>query len=130
MSVADIKSLFIDSNNSDIYMDGIFEEYLGTANLLVSYSSTTIEEALSMKVPVLQYDPNRSYQHIDGHVLCDHNHKVSPIYSVLDKKNLKGSLQFIINNHINLNNEDKLNWSEFSFNKNINKIINKCSRIQ
>ena len=130
MSVADIKSLFIDSNNSDIYMDGIFEEYLSTANLLVSYSSTTIEEALSMKVPVLQYDPNRSYQHIDGHVLCDHNYKVSPIYSVLDKKNLKRSLQFIINNHINLNNEDKLNWSEFSFNKNINKIINKCSRIQ
>jgi hypothetical protein len=130
MSVADIKSLFIDSNNSDIYMDGIFEEYLSTANLLVSYSSTTIEEALSMKVPVLQYDPNRSYQHIDGHVLCDHNYKVSPIYSVLDKKNLKCSLQFIINNHINLNNEDKLNWSEFSFNKNINKIINKFSRIQ
>ena len=43
-----------------------FSSVLGMADLLVSFSSTTIEEALQNRIPVLLYGGEGRYQHAAG----------------------------------------------------------------
>ena len=96
----------INSNCYGIYIDGVFEDYLLGSDLLLSYSSTTIEEALQNHVPVLQYDPSGKYEHIPGRILSTTSeNKVSAIYSVLSEVDLMPALQwwsksFEENNHM------------------------------
>ena len=74
----------INSNCYGIYIDGVFEDHLLGSDLLLSYSSTTIEEALQNHVPVLQYDPSGKYEHIPGQVLSTTSeNKVSAIYMTI-----------------------------------------------
>ncbi len=60
------KSLIKPSPIAAIYTEGVFTDYLRGADMLVSYSSTTIEEALQNEVPVLLYDPDGKYHHLPG----------------------------------------------------------------
>jgi hypothetical protein len=48
-----------------------FEQVLSAANVLVSYGSTTIEEAILNRIPVVQYDRWARYCHIEAYN-CDH----------------------------------------------------------
>lgn len=66
LCLEDFKSLLIPSENYDLYCDNSLNDYLLHADYLISYSSTTIEEALHAKVPVVQYDPDGKYHHITG----------------------------------------------------------------
>ena len=101
MSLNDVKSLFIKSDCYEIYTEGSFEDYLLSSDLLVSFSSTTIEEALQVKIPVLQYDPFNRYSHIPAHNLYNKaNLKASPIYYVSGFDNLLWSLTWIKDNHL------------------------------
>jgi hypothetical protein len=112
----DINKLFVKTSNSIIDIGGDFEEFLSTADLLVSYSSTTIEEALHMRVPVMQYDPFRGYQHIQAQAMKKKSviPEPSPIYFVDDRKELKDSFQWIVDNHINSHKKYEINWSKYS----------------
>lgn len=60
----DLKTLLNPGSHYLVYSTGSFDEYLLSSDLLVSYSSTTIEEALCNQVPVLQYDPDDKYCHV------------------------------------------------------------------
>lgn len=64
LTTANLRQLLINSDCYEIYDSGAFNEHLLAADMLVSYSSTTIEEALKNKIPVLQFDPDAKYWHI------------------------------------------------------------------
>jgi len=64
LTLVQVKKLLVDSECYGIYSDGSFEEHLLSADMLVSYSSTTLEEALQNRIPILQFDPDAKYWHI------------------------------------------------------------------
>lgn len=64
MSSDELRELLPESDRFIISSDGPFLDTLGLTDLLVSFSSTTIEEALVNRVPVLLYGGGGRYQHI------------------------------------------------------------------
>ncbi len=64
LSLDTFKTLLKPGKHYDIYSEGSFDQYLLSSDVLISYSSTTIEEALCNKVPVIQYDPDDKYAHV------------------------------------------------------------------
>ena len=114
-SLDDLKSLLFQSDCYDVYEDGLFEDYLVTADFLISYSSTTIEEALQYNVPVIQYDPDNKYEHIASEMLNNKvKNYVSPIYSVSSKKDLGYALNWLNENHMYSENKN-LSWSKYTY---------------
>ena len=55
---------FTQIKNVLIRKNGKFLDDLNISNLLISYSSTTIEESLYAKVPVLLFDLNDTYKYV------------------------------------------------------------------
>lgn len=94
-------NLLIKSGCYSINTDGAFEEYLSLADMLVSYSSTTIEEALQNEVPVLLYDGDGKYCHIKDAQILDRSLKpeVNSCYYVNKEESLKWALQWLLENH-------------------------------
>lgn len=69
--------------------EGAFIDLLGIADLLVSFSSTTIEEALQNRIPVLLYGGNGRYQHIQAHeIMRGIRLPPSPVYHVSNRQDL------------------------------------------
>jgi hypothetical protein len=105
----------VDSNCYGIYCEGSFEEFLMSSDLLISYSSTTIEEALQYHLPVLQYDPDGKYEHIQGKILStDGINTLSTVYSVLTENDLMPALKWWKEHHSEDMNR-KLDWTEHAF---------------
>ncbi len=128
MTLNEIKSLLVNSDCYEIYTEGSFEEHLLCSDLLVSFSSTTIEEALQVKVPVLQYDPFNRYCHIPSVALNDTSNPVpSPIYYISSSNNLLPGLNWIKSNHLcRDDSENLIDWSPhiLNFSKDwVNQII-------
>jgi hypothetical protein len=110
LSLPEFKSLLDPSICYDIYTDGSFEEYLLSSDLLISYSSTTIEESLQNHIPVLQYDPDGKYIHIPGHKLPGRRGQhASSVYYVHAQNRLLESLKWWDDNH---DNAQVNNWSK------------------
>jgi creatinine amidohydrolase/Fe(II)-dependent formamide hydrolase-like protein len=100
LATEDFKTLLIPSAHCRVYNQGIFSDYLTASDLLVSYSSTTIEEALLNRVPVLQYDPHGKYMHVPGHTLDSERHPdVASCYYVGSEANLGWALSWVVNHH-------------------------------
>lgn len=76
-----------------------FEQVLAAADLLVSYSSTCIEEAIQNRLPVLLYDPWDRYQHLSALRWGKEELKSSPAYYVNEAKSLEPAVQWILSNH-------------------------------
>lgn len=66
LNLADLQSLLESSSCYTICTAGSFDQYLAISDLLISYSSTTIDEALFSYVPVVLFDPEARYKHIPG----------------------------------------------------------------
>jgi|GEM_PF-1373555 len=99
--VRDLSSLLPPAGNWAIYADGAFEDLLVGSDLLVSYSSTTIEESLQHHVPVLQYDPQGKYGLIPAQELSpDSNPQVNACYFVGSEKTLGWGLQWLTDHHL------------------------------
>lgn len=115
MSLDDIKKLLKKSDCYEVFTEGSFENYLLCSDLLVSFSSTTIEEALQVKIPVLQYDPFNRYEHIPScNLSYKNNLNISPIYYVSNYKNLITSLEWIKSNHLDIpNSKNLVDWSPY-----------------
>lgn len=64
ISVDDVKTLVPFSEKVFLVVDEPFTDVLGLCDLLVSFSSTTMEEALQNRIPVLLYGGNGRYQHV------------------------------------------------------------------
>ena len=92
-------------------MDGEFNDYLLASDLLLSYSSTTIEESLQNKIPVLQYDPDGKYEHIPAQELtASGKNNVSAVYSVMSKNNLIPGLLWWSEHHTEKKNQS-ISWA-------------------
>lgn len=106
------KSLIKPSPIAAIYTEGVFAEYLHGADMLVSYSSTTIEEALQHEVPVLLYDPDGKYHHLPGQRLQPGKPAESDtVYHVDSRAELSWALTQIAGWHGQLAGWQGLDWS-------------------
>ena len=113
LSIEDLQQLLVVSNCYDVYSEGSFEEHLLASDLLLSYSSTTIEESLQLHIPVLQYNPDGRYEHIPGQVLSNRGtNSVSTVYSVLSRKDLLPALSWWSEQVLEGEDEKELIWSE------------------
>jgi len=63
LSDRDFRALLPGSDRLLVNSTGSFASILAATDLLVSYSSTAIDEALANDIPVLLYDPWRRYDH-------------------------------------------------------------------
>ena len=101
-SEADLHTLLSPSACYSIHTEGDFEDYLFLSDLLFSYSSTTIEEALINRIPVLQYDPHDKYCHISKSQRLDpfSKPKLDSCYYVGSKEHLHWALKWILENHL------------------------------
>lgn len=64
LAFKDFEKLIKKSDCCKIFHDGNFSDFLSVSDLMISYSSTTIDEALYNRVPILLYDPHKKYSHI------------------------------------------------------------------
>ncbi|MCQ9207378.1 MAG: hypothetical protein NG740_05845 [Omnitrophica bacterium] len=69
IGIGDLKRLVPFSEKIILSTDEPFTDILGMSSLLVSFSSTTIEEALQNRIPVLFYGCAGRYQHIAAPVI-------------------------------------------------------------
>ncbi len=102
LSVAQLKALLPPGDHYVVASEGSFADYLKIADLMVSFSSTTIEEALINRIPVLQYDGSDRYIHIDGARWKDKGFAhVDSVYYIGDRAGLRPGIERIIRNHLN-----------------------------
>ena len=117
LQLNDFLELLIKSDCYSVHSKGTFEDYLTISDLLVSYSSTTIEEALQNKVPVLLYDSQGKYCHIkDAQVLDPSlNVNVDSCYFIDSDKKLEWGLNWLIENHLKDDNVSAAMWKRHNF---------------
>jgi hypothetical protein len=115
LNKTDFSKLVKSSNNYGVYSKGAFDDYLTVSDLLVSYSSTTIEEALQNEVAVLQYDHDDKYIHIQAPTVSEGQElDINPIYYCGDKDELKNSIDIILKN-IDLIKSEKHKWDCYRY---------------
>jgi hypothetical protein len=116
LSEEHLKSLLIKSDCYSIHSDGAFEDYLSAADMLISYSSTTIEEALQNKVPVMLFDPHGKYSHIKGSQVLDLNQpvKIDSCYYIGREADLADLLRWLKENHFSVK-EPYFEWDKYIF---------------
>ncbi len=117
LRLSDFLELLVRSDCYSVHSDGSFLDYLTMADLLVSYSSTAIEEALQNKVPVLLYDSHGKYCHIkDAQVLEPSlSPNVDSCYFVDSEKTLEWGLKWIERNHLRKDNMPEFLWERHNF---------------
>jgi hypothetical protein len=76
-----------------------FARVLAAADLVVSFSSTCIEEGIQNRLPVLLYDPWSRYQHLSALRWGQEEPKSSPAYYVGEDKSLEPALRWILMHH-------------------------------
>ena len=64
ISLRDFKELIKESEHCKVCHEGNFTDFLSVADLMISYASTTIDEALYNRVPTLLFDPDNKYSYI------------------------------------------------------------------
>jgi len=111
-----LSSLLPDSTVYSIRMDGDFSDFLAVSDLLISFGSTTIEEALLNEIPVLQYDHDAKYMHIESETCSKtgFTHQ-APCYHVDQGKNLVTALQWIVSNHLRSELTEQIDWEQFRY---------------
>lgn len=96
----DIIALVPIPGNVSICEGGTFEDVLSTADLLLSFSSTSILESLMNRIPVLLYDKWKRYNHLDAtKVENSVPREISSVYYIDDAKVLASSIPWILNAH-------------------------------
>ena len=117
LDISTLKNIFKKNKNVIIKNKGSFLNDLNESDLLISYSSTTIEEALNLRKPVGIYGGIDHYCHIEGSPTPPINVKRYPIYNFSDQ-NLLSMIENIKKFHFNkplTTNESK----DFIWTKNV-----------
>ena len=97
LTLEDLKTLVPFSEKAMISVEEPLLDVLGFTDLLVSFSSTVIEEALRNRVPVLLYGGDGRYQHISApSVATGDNPGPSAVYHVKERSHLSYALQYIL----------------------------------
>ena len=109
------RALLVSSPCYEVCSTGSLSDYMEFADLLVSYSSTAIEEALQLKIPVLQFDPQGKYCHVKG-CLLDPSVRpdVGSCYFVANEDHLIWALGWLRANHLSDPQPESL-WAEHRF---------------
>lgn len=93
----EIEALISLPPNVSISHQGTFEDVLSTADLVVSFSSTSIQEALLNGVPVVLYDRWNRYNHLNATAFKGTAaEKISAAYYVNDKEALSPCIQWVL----------------------------------
>ena len=101
LSAQDLRSLVPFSEKVILSIEEPFNDVLGMADLLVSFSSTTIEEALQNKIPVLLYGGSGRYQHIPAYeIKPDGPIKLQAVYHVRKAEDLEYAMGNILDLNI------------------------------
>ncbi|MFQ5801483.1 MAG: hypothetical protein ACE5JQ_01135 [Candidatus Methylomirabilales bacterium] len=97
IGVKDLQMLVPFSERIILSTEESFLDVLGFADLLVSFSSTTIEEALQNRVPVLLYGGSGRYQHVAGvEVTAEGPCPRAAVYVVRQAQHLRDALRRIL----------------------------------
>lgn len=102
LSVEELKSLLPVSAKYSVASGGSFADFLALADLLISYSSTTIEEALQNNIPVLLFNPYQRYIHIKGVEISSESQPSRPsaVYNVNSAEGLEPALKWVVAHHL------------------------------
>ena len=85
ISSSNIIKLLPKSNKYEIQTKGDFSSVVKKADLLISYSSTTIMEALHANIPVGLYGYSDKFRYINGNINLPDKNKRSAVYYLNDK---------------------------------------------
>lgn len=105
--------------NTYVSIKESFLDIIKNSNLLISHSSTTIEETLNLNIPVALYEGKNKYQHI-----CAENNNDSEFIFVLNKHNFQDKITKILINSNRLNNINNYKDKWITNNKNVIMKIN------
>jgi hypothetical protein len=93
ISTKDLLTLLPESDRFCVSVEESFLDVLGISDLLVSFSSTTIEEAFQNLVPVLLYGGNGRYQHVAApHVAPGVPVLPGPVFAIHSPEHLEDGL--------------------------------------
>lgn len=107
LSVDDLRNIVPFSQKVILSTGGSFSDVLRTADLLVSFSSTTIEEALQNRIPVLLYGGGGRYQHISAYEIDGTGPvEASAVYHIRREEDLGHAINHILDLNIRGRNED------------------------
>jgi len=109
-----INKLLPYSKNYRIITKGSFQQFIEKARLLVSFSSTTIEEALYARTPVGLFGGTSRYRHLNGSIKPPSINTRHAVYH-LNKNNLIKMLHRILDFHESPLTDEELNkytWQE------------------
>ena len=99
----EFRELLPSGTKFSIMNKGPFKHVLSLADLLVSYSSTCIEEALQSMVPVILYDKWKRYNHFNIEETDDPKRiNRKPVYYITDPQVLRKSLPVLMDNFNNI----------------------------
>jgi len=86
--------------NTSISDKGTFEDVLTVADLVISFSSTIIQESLLNGVPVILYDRWNRYNHLEApHIDKETPDTLSASYYITESRFLGSSLRWILDNN-------------------------------
>jgi len=103
----DLRLFLPASENYSINKKERFWHVLSVADMLISFGSTAIEDALQNKIPVLLYDKWGRYKHCEAEELYnDCNPQVSPVYYLKDEDYLFESLNWLLSNKEKIPDDD------------------------
>lgn len=98
ITINTLKSIVPFSDKVVLCIDKSFLNVLGMADLLVSFSSTSIDEALQNRIPVLLYGGGGRYQHIPAYeIKPDQPVEPSAIYYAKENEYLNEAIIKILN---------------------------------
>jgi hypothetical protein len=93
----EIESLISLPANVSISDQGTFEDVLSITDMVISFSSTSIQEALLNGVPVVLYDRWNRYNHLNANAFKGTTaEKISAAYYVNDKDALSPCIQWVL----------------------------------
>lgn len=120
ISAEALKMLVPFSDKVVLSVEEPFLDVLGAASLLVSFSSTTIEEALQNRIPVLLYGGGGRYQHTPGCELKPGQPVLrSAVYHVTEAKDLGYALSGIFEMKIEGKGKDKNLFDEYIYDEGV-----------
>jgi len=103
----EIRTLLPVSERYIIHRKGQFSQVLEATDVLISYSSTTIDEALINRVPVLLYDKWNRYNHFKTGIFeNDSSEDIFPLCYVNSTNKLQPALKFMLEKIKSSNRQD------------------------
>ena len=96
----DLKNLLPKSKNYEIKTKGSFIDDLSLCDLLISYSSTTLEEALNNFLPVALYGGENKFRYLKGSSEFPEKNKRNAVY-YLNNDNIVDMIKLILKFHKN-----------------------------